>query len=101
MVVFVLFIQIVSLVLYFKFLDEVGDYEGGSNGKYTFEGCLWYIIAGIHFLFVLRFIYVQINFSYIWYEQILELISLAISLFVLIPTSIYFLVKRKRKQKKK
>lgn len=101
MIVFVLFIQIVSLVFYYKFLDTAGDFEVSSNRKYTFEGCLWYIIAGLHFLFVLRFIYVQINFSYTWYEQILELISFAISLFVVIPTSIYYLIKRKRLQKKK
>ena len=45
MAVLIIVIQIVSLVFYFKLLDEGGDYEGRNNGKYTFEGCLWYIIV--------------------------------------------------------
>ena len=100
MVVLVLSIQIVSLVFYFKFLDEGGDYEGSSNGKYTFEGCLWYIIAGLNFLFILRSIYVLIMYSYRWLDYILEFISLGISLFATILTSIYLLIKRYRKNKR-
>ena len=80
-------------------LDAVGDYEGNENN--TLAGCLWYFIAGLHFFFVLRFIYVQINFSYVWYDQIMEFISFGISLFVVIPTTIYYAIKRNRKQKKK
>ena len=100
MAVLIIAIQIVSLVFYFKLLDEGGDYEGRSNGKYTFEGCLWYIIAGLNLFFIFRFIYVQINFSYEWYDQIMEFISFGISLFIVIPTSIYYLIKRNRKQKR-
>ncbi|NRS94100.1 hypothetical protein HNQ03_003200 [Chryseobacterium sp. 16F] len=101
MVVLIIVIQIASLVFYFKFLDEGGDYEESSNGKYTFEGCLWYFLVGLHFIFILRFIYIQINFSYVWYDQIMEFISIGISLLIVIPTFIYILLKRNRKKNKK
>lgn len=92
MIVLVLFIQVVSLVFFFKIIIES---EIESYGKY------WYFIVGLHFLFILRFIYVEINFSYLWYEQIMEFISLGISLVLVIPTSIYYLIKRNRSQRKK
>ncbi|OCA79924.1 hypothetical protein BBH99_17300 [Chryseobacterium contaminans] len=92
MIVLVLFLQIVSLVFFFKIIME---------SEIDSFGCFWYCIAGLHFLFILRFIYVEINFSYLWYEQIMEFISLGISLLIVIPTTIYYLIKRNRKQKKK
>ncbi len=92
MIVLVLFIQIISLVFFFKIIMEI---ETDSYGRF------WYVIAGLHFFFILRFIYVEINFSYLWYEHIMEFISLGISLFTVIPTTIYYLIKRHRNQKKK
>ncbi len=92
MIVLVLCIQVVSLVFFLKIVMES---EIESYGYY------WYFIAGLHFLFILRFIYVETNFFYQWYEHIMELISLGISLFIVIPTLIYYLIKRNKKQKKK
>lgn len=99
MIVLVLFIQIISLVFFFKILAESESYTDKESN--TLEGYLWYFIAGLNFIFILRFIYVQINFSYVWYDQVMEFISLGISLFIVIPTSIYYFIKRNRKNKKK
>lgn len=99
MVVLVLFIQIVGLVFYFKMLDAAGDFAGDVN--YTFEKKVWYFIVVLNLFFILRVIYIEINFSYKWYDQIMEFISLGISIFIVIPTTIYYLIKKNRKQKKK
>ena len=90
MIVLVLFIQIVSLVFYYKIMDMAADYEGGNS---TSGGYIWYFIAGLNFFFILRFIYVQINFSNVWYDQIMEFISIGISLLIVIPTFINILLK--------
>lgn len=99
MIILVLFIQIVSLVFYFRIIAESLDYN--TDRESSLEKRFWYCIAGLNFLFILRFIYIQTNFSYRWYEQIMEFISLGISLFVVFPTLLYYLIKRKKKQKKK
>jgi len=98
MIVLVLFIQIVSLVFYFRIIIEGSDYNTGTES--SFESKFWYCIAGLNFLFILRFIYIQLNFSYKWYEQIMEFISLGICIFVVFPTLVYYLIRRKKKQKK-
>lgn len=92
MVELVLLIQIISLVFFFKIIME---------SELDSFGFFWYCIAGLHFLCILRFVYVEINFSYLWYEQIMQFISLGISLLIVIPTLIYCLIKRNRKQKQK
>lgn len=85
MIVMVLLIQIVSLIFFFKIIAES---EVESFGGF------WYGVAGLHFFFIIRFFYVEINYSYSWYEQIMEFISLGISLFVVVPTTIYYLIKK-------
>jgi len=97
MIVLVLFIQIVSLVFYFRLITEM---YYGHGRESSLESRFWYCIAVLNFLFIVRFIYAQINFSYRWYEQIMEFISLGISLIVVFPTLLYYLIKRKKKQKK-
>lgn len=101
MVVLVLLIQIVMIVFYFKFLssDEFIFYFTDKDDSSEIRG--WYILIGFSILFIIRFIYVQISYSHRWYDEIMELISLAISLLIVIPTTIYYLIKRNRKQKKK
>lgn len=97
MIILILFIQIVSLVIYFKILDIAADYEGDNSlGRY-----LWYFIAALHFFFILRFIYVEINFSYVWYDQIMEFLSIGISFLIVFPTFLYVLIKRNRKKNEK
>lgn len=102
MAALIIFIQIVSLVVYFQFLNQGEDYDyvDRENEKFTVEGCLWYFLAGLNFLFILRSFYVIIMYSYSWYDYILEFISFGISLFITIPTSIYLLIKRYRKKKR-
>lgn len=95
MTVLVLFIQIVSLAFFFKFVMTLDSYTGDT------EGWFWYFIAGLNILLISRFIYVQINFSFVWYDQIVEIISFGISLLIVIPTMIYHLIRRNRKQKRK
>lgn len=95
MAVLVLFIQIGSLVFFFKFVMTLESYTGNLKERF------WYFICGFNFLLISRFIYVQINFSLVWYDQIMELISFIISLFIVVPTIIYYLIKRNRKLKKK
>lgn len=52
------------------------------------------------FSFILRSIYVLIMYSYRWFDYILGFISLGISLLIVVQTSLYYLVKRNRKQKR-
>ncbi len=92
MIILVLFIQVVSIIFFFKIIIE-SDIE-----SYRYY---WYSVAVLHFLFILRFIYVETHFSYSWYDHIMEFISLAIALLIVIPTSIYYLIRRSRKEKKK
>lgn len=96
MIVLVLLIQIASLLFYFRIVAESYTYN-----ESTWKRWFWYFITGLNFLFICRFIFVQINFSYRWYDQITEFLSLGISLFIVIPISIYYLIKRNRRQKKK
>lgn len=100
MVVLILFIQIVSLVFYFKFLSlDAGDFYADKENSLEKWG--WYTLVGLNIIFVIRFIFAQISYSYTWYDEIMEFISLGISLFIVIPTSLYYLIKRNRRQKKK
>ena len=98
MIVLVLLIQIASVVFYFRILTESESYTGNEN---NLERWFWYFIVVLNLLFIFRFIFIQINFSYRWYDQIMEFISLGISLLIVIPTSIHYLIKRNRQQKKK
>lgn len=93
-----LFMQIISLVFYYKFLDSSDDYEG--NASYSIESIGWYIIAGCNLCMMLRFIFVQITYSYDWFDQILECIAFLIAFIIVFPTSIYLLIKRRRRLKR-
>lgn len=100
MVVLILFIQIVSLVFYFKFLSlDAGDFYADKENSLEKWG--WYTLVGLNIIFVIRFIFAQISYSYTWYDEIMELLSFGISFIILISTSIYYLIKRHRQQKRK
>lgn len=88
------------LVFYFKFLsyDKSSYYTGKEESS---ENRGWYFLVALSIIFIIRFIYIQINFSYKWFDEIMELISFGISLLIVIPTSIYFLIKHRRRQKRK
>lgn len=100
MVVLILLIQIVMLVFYFKFLsyDKSSYFTGKEESS---ENWGWYFLVGLSIIFIIRFIYTQINFSYKWFDEIMELISFGICLSIMLPTLIYYLIKRRRQQKRK
>lgn len=101
MVVLVLLIQIVMIVFYFKFLSSdvfIFYFTDKEDSSQTWG---WYVLLGISFIFIIRFVHTQINFSYKWFDEIMELISFGISLLIVIPTLIYYLIKRRRRQKRK
>ncbi|SDF74221.1 hypothetical protein SAMN05421827_101384 [Pedobacter terrae] len=63
MIILVLFIQIASIIFYFRIIAEsYTDHES------IWERWLWYLVTGLNLLFIFRFIFVQINFSYGWYD---------------------------------
>lgn len=99
MIVLILFIQIVSLVFLIKFILAGMDYYTGTESN-NLEKWFWYFIIGINVLFIFRFIYVQSIYSYTWFDQIMEIASLVISQLIVIPSSIFYIIKRNKKRKK-
>ncbi|RRJ91842.1 hypothetical protein EG240_04595 [Paenimyroides tangerinum] len=89
--VLILFFQFVSLVFYYKFISSEELYTSSASDTSIFwvEGCLWYFISGINVLFIIRFIYVQILYSYKWFNQIIELVSFGVACAIVIPTIFY------------
>lgn len=95
MIGLVLILQIVSLVFFFKIILLASEFS--ATGDFVLEKWLWYLIVGLNTFLILRFFYIQIYYSYGWQGQLMELFSFGISLLIVIPSLIYYLIKRNRK----
>lgn len=86
MVFFILVAQTLLLKFAYMWLDET-TYSG------KFEKWALYVLGFLNLLVILRFIYVETNYSYGWFEQIVEIVAFLIALAVVLFTLFFYLIK--------
>lgn len=86
MAFFILVAQTLLLKFAYMWLDE-------TTHPGRFERWALYLLGFLNLLVILRFIYVEINYSYGWFEQILEIIAFLMALAVVLFTLLFYLIK--------